>query len=64
MKPGKKSSIKLMDETNNLISDPQIIGNIFNDHFSTLGVKVQQKIPHEEGDFREYLKKRGRDNQS
>ena len=64
MKPGKKSSVKLMDESNNLISDPQIIGNIFNDHFSTLGVKVQQKIPHEEGDFREYLKKRGRDNKA
>ena len=64
MKPGKKSSIKLMDESNNLISDPKIIGNIFNDHFSTLGVKVQQKIPHEEGDFREYLKKRGRDDKA
>jgi len=43
MKPGKKSSIKLMDESNNIISDPKIIGNIFNDHFSTLGAKVQQK---------------------
>ena len=51
MKPGKKSSIKLMDESNNIISDPKIIGNIFNDHFSTLGAKVQEKIPHEQGIF-------------
>ena len=62
MKPGKKSNIKLMDESNNIISDPKIIGNIFNDHFSTLGAKVQQKIPHEHGDFREYLSKKGNEN--
>ena len=62
MKPGEKSSIKLMDENNSIISDPKIIGNIFNDHFSTLGAKVQQKITHEQGDFREYLKKKGTDN--
>ena len=58
MKAGKKSVIKLMDENNNIISDPKIIGNIFNDHFSTLGAKVQQKIPVERGDFREYLKRK------
>ena len=58
LKTGKKSSIKLMDENNNIISDPNIIGNIFNDHFSTLGAKVQQKIPNEEGDFRDYLKRK------
>ena len=59
MKPGKSSSIKLMDN-NSIISDPKIIGNIFNDHFSTLGAKVQQKIPSVEGDFRNYFKKRDR----
>ena len=64
MKPGKKSSIKLMDESNNIISDPKIIGNIFNDHLSTLGAKVQQKIRHEQGDFREYLKRKGKDNKA
>jgi hypothetical protein len=64
MKPGKKSNIKLMDENNNIISDPNIIGNIFNDHFSTLGAKVQQKIPHEDGDFREYLKKKNKLNKA
>lgn len=62
MKPGKKSSIKLLDENDNIISDSKSIANIFNDHFSTLGAKVQQKIPLEQGDFRDYLKKRGKDN--
>ena len=64
MKPGKNSSIKLLDESNNIISDPKIIGNIFNDHFSTLGAKVQQKIPHQGGDFREYMKRKGHDNKT
>ena len=59
MKPGKSSSIKLMDN-NSIISDPKIIGNIFNDHFSTLEAKVQQKIPSVQGDFRNYFKKRDR----
>ena len=62
MKPGKKSSIKLLDENDNIISDSKSIANIFNDHFSTLGAKVQQKIPLEQGDFRDYLKKKGKDN--
>ena len=38
--------------------------NVFNDHFSTLGAKVQQKIPLEQGDFRDYLKKKGKDNKA
>ena len=58
LKPGKKSSIKLMDENQNIISDSKTIANIFNDHFSTLGAKVQQKIPKEEGSYNTYLEKR------
>ena len=49
-----------MDEKNNVISDPNAIGNIFNDHFASLGAKVQQKIPHADGDFREYLTKKNK----
>ena len=30
----------------------------------TLGAKVQQKIPSEQGDFREYLKIKGRNNKA
>ena len=48
-----------MDEGKNLISDPQKISNIFNDHFSTIGEKVQNKIPIENsGNFKDYLCKR------
>ena len=58
IKPAKSSSIKLLDENGNLISDPSLISNIFNDHFSTLGTKVQNKIPIVNGSHRDYMKKR------
>ena len=32
--------------------------NVFNDHFSTIGTKVQQKIRFEPGNFKDYLNKR------
>ena len=57
IKSPKTSSIKLMDESNNLISDPTKIANIFNNHYSTIGSKVQQKIPNQRGDYRSYLSK-------
>ena len=44
IKPTKATSIKLFDENKNLISDPRKIVNVFNDHFSTIGTKVQQKF--------------------
>ena len=47
-----------MDENQNMISDSNIIAKIFNDHFSALGAKVQQKIPEVEGSFNSYLHKR------
>ena len=58
LKPGKKSSIKLMDDQQNIISDSKTIANIFNDHFSTLGAKVQDKIPQQEGSYSSYLRKK------
>ena len=58
LKPGKKSSIKLMDDNQNVISDSKTISKIFNDHFSALGAKVQQKIPEVDGSFNSYLYKR------
>jgi Notch-like protein len=61
LKPSKKSSIKLMDEDQNMISDSKTIAKIFNDHFSALGAKVQQKIPTVEGKYDSYLKKRQSD---
>ena len=47
-----------MDDDQNIISDSKIIANIFNDHFSTLGAKVQEKIPTEQGSYSSYLNKR------
>ena len=58
LKPGKKSNIKLMDENQNIISDSKTVSNIFNNHFSTLGANVQQKIPNENGSYNSYLKKK------
>ena len=55
------SSIKLIDENSNLISEPAQIANIFNNHYSTIGPKVQQKIPNQTGDFRTYLRKQRSD---
>ena len=57
IKTPRTSSIKLMDENDNLVSDPLQIANIFNNHYSTIGQKVQQKIPNQPGDHRSYLKK-------
>ena len=50
-----------MDENQQITSDSQKIANIFNDHYATLGSKVQQKIPHQDGDFNFYLDKRDKD---
>ncbi len=61
IKSPKSSCIKVMDKNNNLISDPTKIANIFNDHFSSLGSKVQQKIPNQAGDYRSYFRKRRND---
>ena len=61
-KAPKSSNIKLMDEHSNLISDPQKIANIFNDHFSTVGSKVDSKIPRVPGSYRSYLNKKDKNN--
>ena len=58
IKPAKSTSIKLMDDNGKLITDQSQISNIFNDHFSTLGAKVQSKIPIEKGSHRNYMRKR------
>ena len=61
LKSGKTSSIKILDENEKVTSDSQKISNIFNEHYATLGAKVQQKIPTQEGDFKFYLDKRDKD---
>ena len=58
----KSSNIKLMDEQNNLVSDFKLIANIFNDHFSTVGSKVDSKIPRVSGSYKSYLSKKDKNN--
>ena len=58
LKPAKSSNIKLMNENNNLVTNPSIISNIFNDHFSTIGAKIEQKIPVTQGNFKDYFDKK------
>ena len=48
IKFSKLSSIKLLDEHNHLVADPEKIVNTFNNYFSTIGSKIEQK-------FLEYL---------
>ena len=40
---------------NNIISDPQLIANLFNDHFAEVGTKVADSIHATNKDFSEYL---------
>ena len=58
LKAKNTSSIKILDEDQYITGDSQKISNIFNDHFATLGLKVQQKIPTQEGDYNFCLDKR------
>ena len=44
IKNPKSSSIKLMNENNNLISDPKIISNVFNNYFSTIGPEIARRF--------------------
>ena len=58
LKASKSSSIKILDENDKITSDSEKIANIFNEHYVTLGSKLQQKIPTQEGDYNFYLDKR------
>ena len=55
IKASKSFSIKLLNENNNLISDPKIISNVFNGYFSSIGPKIERKIPIVPGSFKEYF---------
>ena len=62
IKSVKASSIKLMID-DKIVSDSTQNANTFNDHFSKLGEKVQQKIPMERGSYRDYLYKKNANGQ-
>ena len=58
IKPTRTSNIKIFDKDKNLLSDPLNIANIFNDHFSTVGSKIERKIPFQPGNVNDYLNKK------
>ena len=57
VKSTKTANIKLLID-DKIISNPSENANTFNNHFSKLGSKVQQKIPIERGSYRDYLYKK------
>ena len=57
-KSSKVSKIKLLDKNDNLISHPKKIANTFNDHFSTIGSNIEQRIPHAPGNLKDYFSKK------
>ena len=61
IKSSKLSNIKLLDENNQLIADPEKIVNTFNNYFSTIGSKIEQKIPVIPGNFKDYFNKKDKD---
>ena len=58
IKSSKTSIIKLLDENNNLVSDPRKISHKFNHHFSTIGPDIERKIPTVPGSFKDYFNKK------
>ena len=61
LKPGrvtKSSNIKILDKTKNWLVIQKKLVNIFNDHFSSIGSKIEQKIPFHPGNFKDYLNKK------
>ena len=54
-KSKKSNMIDKIRVENNIISDPQLIANLFNDHFAEVGTKVADSIPPTNKDFSEYL---------
>ena len=62
IKSSKTSNIKLLDTNKNLISDPKKVSNIFNEHFSSIGSTIEQKIPFQPGNFNDYLIRKDNNN--
>ena len=59
IKSSKTSIIKLLDDINNLVSDPRKISHKFNHYFSTIGPDIERKIPPVPGNsFKDYFNKK------
>lgn len=55
-----KSKISSVVSNGLVFTDEKLIGNLFNDHFTTLGEKAKQYIPKTTHSFREFLPPRSR----
>ncbi len=62
VKSSKSSTIKLLDTNENLISDSKTVSDIFNNHFATIGSKIEQRIPFQPGNYKDYLNKKDGNN--
>ena len=59
IKSSKISIIKLLDDNNNLVSDPRKISHKFNHYFSKIGRDIKRKIPPVPGNsFKDYFNKK------
>ena len=58
IKATKSPSIKLLDENDNLVSDPKIISNLFHHYFATVGPEIERNIPFVPGSFKDYFSKK------
>ena len=63
IKVSKSSSIKLLNENKNLVSNPKIISNIFNHYSSTIGPEIERKIANAPGSFEDYFNKKDQNGQ-
>ena len=48
----------MLDESNNLVTDPRRISHKFNHYFSTIGQDIERKIPTIQGSFKYYFNKK------
>ena len=48
----------MLDENNNLISNPRRISHKFNHYLSTIGPDIERKIPTTQGNFKDYFNKK------
>ena len=58
IKASTSSSHKLLNENNNLVSNPKIISNLFNYFFSTVGPEIERKIRFVQCSFQDYFNER------
>ena len=57
IKSSYNSKINLLDENNNIVNEPKVIANKFNNYFTNIGPNIEKKIPNANGNYRDFLNK-------